>query len=550
MKVLLLGVNASWTHTCLPLYYLRNATGGLGHETRILELTLKQTLSEALEAIYKAAPDVLGLSAYIWNVEYLRQLVLEVRKLLPDIIIVAGGPEASYNEASRLAIRPDFVIRGYGEQAFYRLAKLGFNSADKVIETEPLPLEQVPFPYAESDGPALRARMLYYEASRGCACRCSYCLSSREEKQDWLAPERVCADIEKLLALNPKVVKFVDRSFNQRRDWARAIWKHVITLKTDIPFHFEVHPDWLEAADLEILRQAPQGRIQFEIGVQSIHADTLKLIDRPSDWSKVRSNLIALTQQTRVKLHADLIAGLPGETIQMVRESVNVVLETFPHELQLGFLKILAGTPMLDYAGRNQYIWTESAPYQVLQTPKLSFADILHLQKIALVINEYWNKGDFATFWRKAVEWRAPYACLEEILVLSEAGKEELHSVDRVKRFGLMAGWLDQDWNGDRRQYLQDALRWDWCRKAGEAWYPPGLEGTAALQFRKEHYKEIADWLKSEHWQHEDWNLKRITVFSATSNDFSKDYLDGYTKAVFVSREEAENAVLIYTRQC
>jgi hypothetical protein len=491
MKVVLLGVNASWTHSCLALYYLRNAIAGLDDEVEIIELTLKQSLSEALEIIYTAKPDVLCLSVYIWNVEYLKQVVPEIRKLLPQLKIVAGGPEISFNIKTAEAINPDVLIKGYGERAFRHLAEQSFDYKDKTIEGEVTPLEQIPFPYLASDRAKLKGRMVYYEASRGCACQCIYCLSSREEKQDWLTVERVFMDIGKLLALQPKVIKFVDRSFNQKKEWARAIWQYVIGLETSVPFHFEVHPDWLEAEEMEILSKAPRGRIQFEIGIQSIHSATLKQICRPSDWSRVQANLVALKERTNIPLHTDLIVGLPDENKQDIIESINAVLRTNPAELQLGFLKVLQGTSMAETAGSRGYLWTDSAPYTVLQTPDLPFGDILYFEKISQIINQYWNKGDFATVWNMAVQWREPYRCLEELLPLNLSSDNQLHSIDRVRRFELMALWIEQSWSGEEQLYLADALKWDWCRKAGESWYPPTLKGDRGIQFRKEHYQDI-----------------------------------------------------------
>lgn len=546
MKLLLLSVNASWTHSCLALYYLRNTVSGLDYDVEIVELTLKQTFSEALEIIYTKAPDVLCLSVYIWNVEYLKSLVPEVRKLLPQTIIVAGGPEITYNKAAADVLRPDFLIKGYGEKAFRELAAGGFQSEERITQGEQILLQDLPFPYTESDKTLLQGKMIYYEASRGCACKCIYCLSGREDKFDSLPVERICADIDKLLLLKPKVIKFVDRSFNQNRQWARAIWQYVIGLDTTVPFHFEVHPDWLEQEDFDILSISPQGRIQLEIGIQSIHPDTLKLICRPSVWSRVKISLEALREHTHVPLHTDLIVGLPGENRQQIIESINAVLQVNPTELQLGFLKILAGTQMSDYASKHHYTWSDTAPYKVLQTPDLSFRDIVYLEKIAMIINQYWNKGDFPTVWQKAILWREPYQCLEQLLALNLARDNALHSIDRVNRFNLMADWIEQNFTDEKHAYLMDALKWDWCRKAGESWYPPALKADISMSFRKEHYTEILDWLKSEFWQNEDWNLKRFVVFSATSNDFCKDFLEGYTKAVFISVKADENAVVIY----
>jgi hypothetical protein len=549
MKVLLLSINASWTHSCLPLYYLRNALAGLPHEIQLSELSLKQSQQEALELIYLAQPDILALSVYIWNSAFVAALIPELRKLLPQLKIVIGGPEATHAPDALEKFQPDFLIKGAGESAFNDLARAGFISPQMIISGVPLPLEQIPFPYLDGDLPALQGKLLYYEASRGCAFSCIYCLSSHDTYQDFLPVERAKADIQRLLRFQPKVIKFVDRSFNQRRDWAREIWAFVIALDTKVPFHFEVHPDLLEETDIALLSSAPKGRLQFEIGIQSIHSQTLELIHRPSDWQRVLANLHSLKRRTCIPLHTDLLVGLPGEGSQQLIASLNALLPAFPDELQLGFLKILPGTLMTELARQQHYLWSDQPPYQVMQTDSLSFGEFLHWEKIAAILNLYWNKGDFATVWQQAILWREPYLCMQELLTLSLDSDQQLHSIDRVKRFELMAKWIQSAWQEEQQAYLSDALRWDWCRKASEPWFPAALQGEGCLSFRKEHYTALQDWLKTEYWQQESWNLKRFIVFSATSNAFCLDYLDGYTKAVFISDQGKDNAMVIYTQR-
>lgn len=549
MTILLLGINASWTHSCLPLYYLRNSINDLNYHVSIVEITLKQSYIEALEVIHTTQPDVLCLSVYIWNCQFIRQLLPLLRKLFPHLKIVMGGPEVTYNKQALEQYNPDFLIRGYGERAFRELAMSDFCFAEQVIIANQIPLANLPLPYLETDKSALQGKLLYYEASRGCAFGCIYCLSSREQKHDWLPVERVIADIDRLLMLSPKVIKFVDRSFNQRREWARAIWVYVIALATDIPFHFEIHPDLLQPEDIALLATAPRGRIQLEIGIQSIHPITLEAIRRKSDWKTVKTNLQLLQSQTMIPLHTDLIVGLPGETLADIIAGIDAVLMIYPDELQLGFLKILAGTEMEQTALERGYVWQENPPYQILQTDTLLFADLLHLDKLAGIINQYWNKADFPTVWKEATRLQTPHQCLEQILAIHLSMDAQLHSVERIKRFEVMALWISRMWVGEDQKLLTDSLNWDWCRKSGEAWYPAFMQSGQALEFRKEYYTEIYDWLKTEYWQQSNWNFKRFTIFSASSTLFCTTYLDGYTKAVFVSQTGDENAICIYQKR-
>jgi len=545
MRVTLCSVNASWTHSCLSLYILRTALLQTKHQVQIIELTLKHTYLEALEAICLSNPEVLCLSVYIWNADYFCDLIPSLRNLLPQTKLIIGGPEVTRYPDALIIYRADYLITGYGEKAFAELARHNFQSAEALIKGEPVNLADMPFPYQIADKPNLRNKLVYYESSRGCPMQCIYCLSSLDAYFAELPVDRVKQEIDIILSYQPKVIKFVDRTFNLHPVRARAIWQYVIDLQTTIPFHFEVRPDLLTQADIDLLASTPPGRIQLEAGIQSIHESTLLAIKRSGDWQTAQANLLALRTRTQIKIHADLIAGLPSETMSDILNSVDEVLLTHPHELQLGFLKILPGTAMEAMAQSEGYLWTDHPPYQVLSTPSLSFAELLILDKLVACLNLFWNKGDFLEVWTAVLRSISPTACLKAVLSLMQGKNIPLHSQDRITRFEVMSAWIEQNWQGDERSYLSDALKWDWCRNAGEPWFPSCLKAERSLAYRKEHYHALHRWLEKTCWQQEGWNTKRFIVFIASSSKFAEDYLDGYTTALFVSRPESENAVVI-----
>ncbi len=531
MKVLLAAINASWTHSCPALYYLRNMLPQ-GYQAQIAEFTLKQPVSETAAEIFSRNPQVLCLSIYIWNALYLRQLLPLLRQGLPEAKIVIGGPEVSFDEEAPAKYNPDYLVRGYGEMAFRRLAESMFILPDKVLPEIPLPLADIPFPYRDEDIALLQGKIVYYESSRGCACRCIYCLSGREEKCCFLPLERVYSDIPKLLKMQPKVIKFVDRSFNQDKQRARAIWQFVIALETEVPFHFEVHPDWLEQEDFTLLANASPGRLQFETGIQSIHPRTLRTIGRFSDWQKAKHNLIRLRQETHVSIHSDLLAGLPGERLDEVLTSLREALQTNPQEIQLGLLKILWGTPMRELAAKLGYTWDTNPPYQVRSTPELSLGEMTYLQKLAAVLNFYWNSGYFPTFWQEILLTGKELSILDNLLLTHLHSHADFYGISRESRFCLL--W-DVIAGLPKRLFYRDILLWDWCQTARERHLPDFMKDDYTAEFihsRKDELEKATGMPLSV-------ILRRYLLFVPLTDKFKDKYLKGKEYRLFhIKRKE------------
>ncbi len=417
-----MGVNASWSQSNPALYYLREMINDLPHDVRLVEFTIKDAPGDILARVVGAQPEVIGISSYIWNREYLADLIFELRKNLPDARLLIGGPEAK-SLAENLPMRShDTVVRGAGESLFRDLAAKDFEVKKALSDPSHVPLRDIPFPYRDSDVSRLAGHLVYYESSRGCPFTCAYCLSATDTRLEYrfdphnhLEIKKMQGELDALVVLNPRTVKFVDRSFNLNHALARAIWNHIQTLDCSCDFHFEIYPLALEDDDFNILSRMPQGRIRLETGVQSVHDRSLNSIGRCSNWARIKPKLNRLQRDTKAHIHSDLLIGLPGETLNDVAQSINEMMQTLPHELQLGTLKILPDTPMLEIAAELGYEWDDQSPYQVRRTDALSFEDIRYLKEIARIINLYWNRKNHVVLIRDLISGCDAYDLFAQI---------------------------------------------------------------------------------------------------------------------------------------
>lgn len=440
LRVCLIALNSAWYQSNFALYYLRNCLQGLPLSARILEFTTSEPLTDVLQGIVLQKPDLLCFSAYIWNRSYLQNLLPELKKLLPRARLVLGGPEAGEGVFGLGA--EDYLVQGPGEGAFRKLAESGFELPGGVY-AEPAPLlKDLPFPYLAKDKPALRDKLVYYESSRGCPFRCVYCLSARDERNELrfdvsLPGEltKLHSELDHLVALQARTLKFIDRSFNIHPRLAREIWQHALSYATACEFHFEIYPDLLCEEDLRLLERAPAGRIRLEIGIQTVNPAISRNCHRKSDWKKAKPMLQALRERTQACIHADLLAGLPGETYRSILHSLDELAECFPHELQLGLLKILPATPMQEIARQRNYRWMEQPPYQILCSDKLSFAQVSKLYDLSRIINLYWNKQEFPELWKGLIQ--SGHKASQLFLRLLEYHLRhglQLHSISRLHR--------------------------------------------------------------------------------------------------------------------
>ena len=415
MKILLTAINAKYIHSNLAVYSLKAYSQNEGVE--LAEYTINQRSEDILMDIYKRRPDVLCFSCYIWNLDVVEELVRELGKLMPDLVIWLGGPEVSYDARDVLCRLPMVrgVMKGEGEETFAELCKIyrcskhtdeelenlagiTFRRADGTIIENPwrevMDLSKVPFVYQRIED--FEHKIVYYESSRGCPFSCSYCLSSVDKRLRFRNLELVKQELQFFLDHEVPQVKFVDRTFNCKHDHAIAIWKYIAEHDNGITnFHFEVAADLLNEEELKILEGMRPGLVQLEIGVQSTNPETIRTIRRTMDFGKVSEVVARIQKKGNIHQHLDLIAGLPYEDIQSFAHSFDDVYALKPEQLQLGFLKVLKGSYMEEQQKAYGLEHKSRPPYEVLYTKWLSYEDVIRLKGIEEMVEVYYNSRQF-----------------------------------------------------------------------------------------------------------------------------------------------------------
>ncbi len=413
MKTLLVGINAKFIHTNLAIRYLYTYTRN-HHDISFVEFTIKDTSNHIVNEILKDNPQLIGFSCYIWNIELIKSVVKLIKEKSPEVKILLGGPEVSYDIDWFNDLPIDYIIFGEGEYSF----KLLLNALEKNEPLNNIPqlhyrhnqkiytnnaeysidLNTLPTPYRlEEDLPTLASRIQYIETSRGCPYHCSYCLASLEKKVRFFDQEFIKSEIMYLMDNGAKVFKFLDRTFNIRRDYALDIFKFIINNhKVGCVFQFEITGDLLDEEIISYLnKEAPPHLIRFEIGVQSTNDDTNKTVLRKQNYAKLKHNIECIQKGQKIDLHLDLIAGLPKEDYKAFVKSFNDVFALQPHELQLGFLKLLRGTKLRQEASLYQYHFQEKAPYEVIKHGDLAENDIRKIHAAEDILEKYYNSHRF-----------------------------------------------------------------------------------------------------------------------------------------------------------
>lgn len=411
MKVVFVGINAKFSHTNIAIRYLNNELKDMV-DSSFEEFTINEPLEKIVYELHKKDADVLMFSSYIWNIDHISKVITSLKKIKPSYTIVLGGPEVSFEKESFLRANPacDYIIYGEGERAMkeFILYKKGELSIDEVhnlayindnryIKTEEAPLidmKDLSFPYEDEE--ALEHRTLYYEAQRGCPYRCSFCLSSAIKGLRYKPIDLVKMDLDRLIAMKPSIVKFIDRTFNSNEDFAINIIEHILeNNKTNTKFHFEITLDRMSDRFYETLKKLPKDMIQFEIGLQSINPKTLKAIQRHNDLERIKEHSQKIRDLGTIHQHIDLIAGLPYEDFESFKESFNYLYDFKIEKIQLGFLKMLKGSLVRSQELIFDYKYTDYAPYEVLKNEFLSTDEIIELKKIDYVVDKIYNEGSF-----------------------------------------------------------------------------------------------------------------------------------------------------------
>ena len=416
-KFLLVAINSKYIHSNLAVYCLKAATA-YSDKVYIREFTINNQLEDILKNIYLEKPDVIGISCYIWNINYVKELLPELNKVLPGVKIWLGGPEVSYNTEEYAGRYENVagVIKGEGEAVFKELMDCYMEGREKDIPSIPgittvsdgkiidnpctlaydMSDSVMPYYAAGYKEDDYKNKIIYYESSRGCPFSCSYCLSSVDKHLRFRNTELVLTDLKVFLDNKVALVKFVDRTFNCNREHSRKILRFIRDNDNGITsFHFEIAADILEEEDIRIMNSLRPGLIQLEIGVQSTNQDTIKAIHRVMNLDKLRNNVAAIRKCRNIHMHLDLIAGLPYEDINSFRKSFNDIYDMKPDNLQLGFLKLLHGSLMREEKDKYGIVARDIPPYEVLYTKYLSYDDILKLKQVEKVLDMYYNSNMF-----------------------------------------------------------------------------------------------------------------------------------------------------------
>ncbi|HHV28929.1 MAG TPA: B12-binding domain-containing radical SAM protein [Clostridium sp.] len=436
MKTIIIGINSKYIHSSLAAWYLKASCDKQCGEVRVMEFTINDNPESVLSRIYTEGCDVAAFSCYIWNIGFVLKLAENLKRVLPDVKIILGGPEVSFGPEEILHSNwfVDYIMAGEGEGAFGLLLRSFTDEGVDLDAIEGLSyrkdgeihgsttfrlvreLDTIPSPYTEEMLGAVGSRLMYFESSRGCPFSCSYCISSTFDGVRYFSMDRVKSDLLTLINAKVKLVKFVDRTFNCNRERAKEIFSFIIENSKGTSFHFEAAADLFDEEMFDILSRAPKGLIQFEIGIQSTNEGALEAVRRKTDIKKVFHSIKRLKEYGNMHIHADLIAGLPLEDYNSFMNSFNEVYELYPHQLQLGFLKLLKGSSIRHEYRKHGYKFRQYPPYEILANNYLSFGDIIGLKRIEELLERYYNSARFQRTLKYLIEvfFPSPAAFFEE----------------------------------------------------------------------------------------------------------------------------------------
>ena len=491
MKILLTAINAKYIHSNLAVYCLKayaekymqiSKTKDINIE--IAEYTINQQLEDIMMDIYEKHPDVLCLSCYIWNLQYIESLVREIHKVCPDMPIWLGGPEVSYDAEDVLLRLPEVtgVMMGEGEKTFAELCEccsqgtvelkdidgITFRDINNIIVSNPwrmpMDLSEVPFVYHNMKD--FEHKIIYYETSRGCPFSCSYCLSSIDKKLRFRNLELVKEELQFFIDHKVPQVKFVDRTFNCKHDHAMAIWQFIKDHDNGVTnFHFEVSADLLNEKEIELLHSMRPGLVQLEIGVQSTNPDTIHEIRRTMDFGKLAEIVNEIHAGGNIHQHLDLIAGLPYEDMDSFAKSFDDVYALKPHQLQLGFLKVLKGSYMEEQKENYGLVYKSTPPYEVLFTKWISYEDVLRLKGIEEMVEVYYNSRQFEkTMGTLEKEFTSMFDMYEKMWEFYKRGG--LHNLQhkRAARYSILLDFIDEYLQGEdkKKEFYRELLTYDY----------------------------------------------------------------------------------------
>ncbi len=487
MRILLTTLHAKYSHASLALPYLAAFSAGLNDvETIIREYTVNEPHEQNLRRIMSECCPVIAFSCYIWNIGQTMRLASDIKKIMPETIIILGGPEASYGafELMQQNSAIDFIISGEGEATFrallqhlqarspkgdnlaelHEIPALFFREGSDIAtgphQKEYMQLESIPSPFSAGLVDTGKP-LIYYETSRGCPFSCAFCLSSREGKVRSFSMQRIQEDLTWLMGHGIRQIKLVDRTFNYDAARANQIWQFILEHNKTSHFHFEIAADLLTDDNLTLLARVPADTFRFEIGIQSTSDETLSSVQRKANLEQIYRNVRRLRSETTIELHLDLVAGLPHEDYQGLIRSLDTVASLNPQVIQIEPLKLLKGAPMRRIAEEFRYAYADAPPYTILGTPWLSFEEIGRIETVGRLLDLFHNEGGF----QHALAITARYHSLAGLMdrIAAMTTPEELLGRNRKRLYELFAQLTGKIVPQETLEELHDALFYDYC---------------------------------------------------------------------------------------
>jgi radical SAM superfamily enzyme YgiQ (UPF0313 family) len=399
-QILLVTLNSTYQHASFGLRYILANMKELKEKTQILEPTIQVSPKNLVEKIFSLEPKIVGFGVYIWNAQQTLEVVSILKKVAPHITVVLGGPEVSHEaEGQEIVKNADYVIQGEADFLFYEFCKGALNCQwpAKKIFNGPLPeIKEIALPYSLYSDEDIKNRILYVEASRGCPYKCEYCLSSLDKQVRSFDLDIFLGEMQNLIERGAREFKFVDRTFNLSIPTGIKILSFFLErIDLGLFLHFEMVPDRLPQELRELLSRFPAGSLQFEIGIQTWNPEVAKLVSRRNDYSKVKENFQYILNETGIHVHADLIVGLPGETLDSFARGFDELSACGPHEIQVGILKRLKGTPIIRHDKEWEMVYQEQQPFQILKTKSMDYLTLQRMTRFSKYWDLYANSGNF-----------------------------------------------------------------------------------------------------------------------------------------------------------
>ena len=554
MKILLTAINSKFIHSNLAVRYLKAFTKDLPYESKIREFSINDREERILKEIIEEKADVVAFSTYIWNVELVSHVANLIKLVSPQTEILYGGPEVSYDSKDFMEKNiGEYLIEGEGEKTYRDFVKyklglkelsdikgLYYRKNDEIIFNGPRPLmnmDEIVFPYEEDED--LNNKIVYYEGSRGCPFRCKYCLSSTTHGVRFHSIERTLEELNFFIKKGVRLVKFVDRTFNCNHKYSMAIWDFLIKADTNTKFHFEISADILKEEEIELLRKAPKGRFQFEVGVQTTNDDVLKNINRFVNFSDIKEKVEELLSINNINQHLDLIAGLPGEDYKSFVKSFNDVHSIKPEEVQLGFLKLLKGSDMRRDAHLYNMKYSPYPPYEILSTDKISYDEIQILKRVEAVVDKYYNSQKFNTilefFYDK---FETPYEFFYELGNYFEQKGYFNKNIGNTEYYKVFLDFNMEILKG-KEDYLVDIIRYDYLSFNKKRGIPEFLRSSID--------KNIEEDIKNQY--REEYSFRKFSVehFSIDIDKFINENKIEKRDIYYLIGNEGEKIKIQYT---